>query len=158
LLSQNAKSQFVDRLFREIYRAGFPIVRAWWWLRRNHHHGALVAIHVDTAVLLVRSSYRREWNFPGGTVRSGERPETAARRELAEEIGIEVAALTPAGDRSDAWDGRPEHVHFFEIRLDRLPPLVLDNREIVAARLFEKAELQKVAVTDAVAAYVARFL
>ncbi|MGO9845157.1 MAG: NUDIX hydrolase, partial [Methylocella sp.] len=28
----------------------------------------------------MRSSYRIEWNFPGGSVRRGETPEVAARR------------------------------------------------------------------------------
>jgi len=54
-----------------------------------------VAVYVGPALLLVGSSYRIEWNFPGGTVRRGETPEVAARRELSEEIG---RTLPPGGN------------------------------------------------------------
>ena len=54
----------------------------------------VVAVYVGTALLLVQSSYRRGWHLSGGCVRRGEMPETAARRELADEI-------VPA----DAWRG-----------------------------------------------------
>src|ERR1700752_3516829 len=113
-----------DAAWQTAYRLGFPLARIWWRLRRQRHEGALVAVHVGPALLLVRSSYRIAWNFPGGTIRRGETPEMAARRELAEEIGLTPeSALRPAGDACGVWDGRQDRVTFFELRLDRLPVL-----------------------------------
>jgi 8-oxo-dGTP diphosphatase len=146
----------LDAAWRLVFRLGFPLARVWWRLRRGRHEGALVAVHVGRALLLVRSSYRVEWNFPGGSVKRGETPDAAARRELAEEIGLIAPRLLPAGEVSGKWDGRRDRVHFFEVRLDRLPKLHLDNREIVGARLALPEELRGIAVTRPVAIYLER--
>jgi 8-oxo-dGTP diphosphatase len=41
-------------------------------------------------VLLVKPSYKAGWDIPGGYVEPGESPKQAARREVLEELGIEV--------------------------------------------------------------------
>ncbi|MGF6805158.1 hypothetical protein OKW30_000284 [Paraburkholderia sp. Clong3] len=75
---------------------------------------------------------------------------------MEEEIGLASHPLLPAGSAAGMWDGRRDRVHFFELRLDCLPELRLDNREIVAAHLASPEQLPGFAVTGAVAAYLGR--
>jgi 8-oxo-dGTP diphosphatase len=139
-----------------VFRYGYPLARVWWRVWRPHHEAALVAVYVGCELLLLKSSYRATWNFPGGAIRRGETPEAAARRELAEEIGLTGNTLVPAEGASGNWGGRRVRVHFFELRLDRLPELRLDNREIIGARWVSPDQLPGIALTGAAAAYLRR--
>src|SRR5713226_4267129 len=141
-LGRTPLSPLLDLAWRTAFRLGFPLARIWWRLARPRHEGVVVAFYVGPALLLVRSSYRAGWHLPGGGVRRGEMPEAAARRELAEEIGLAASALLPAGVICGIWDGRRDRVHFFELRLVEVPKLQIDNREIIAARLTSPSELQ----------------
>ena len=148
----------IDAVWRMALRVGFQLARVWWHLRLPRHEGALVAIYVGRALLLLKSSYRAEWNFPGGSVHPGETPDAAAQREMEEEIGLSSYVLLPAGSACGTWDGRRDRVHFFELHLDRMPELRLDNREIIAVHLASPEELHGIALTEAVAAYLGRGL
>ena len=106
-------------------------------------------------MLLVRPSYRSAWTFPGGGIRQGETPEVAARRELAEEIGLVAnAPLRLVGEVCGEWDGRKDRVFLFVLRSDGLPTLRLDNREIVDARLIPIDDLHKLPLEVLVEAYI----
>ena len=134
----------LDRLWRLAYRVGFRAARLWWRLRRPDHDGAVVAIWLDGGrILAVQQSCRANPSWPGGGIRRGEEPREAARRELQEELGLDVRPddLVLAREMAVDWDFRRERVRVFEFRLRGEPVLRIDNREIVGARFVEPRAL-----------------
>lgn len=71
---------------------------------------AVALVDVDGRVLIAQRPEGKQmaglWEFPGGKVEPGERPEAALIRELNEELGIEVAesCLAPFVFTSHAYD------------------------------------------------------
>jgi 8-oxo-dGTP diphosphatase len=71
---------------------------------------AAALVDIDGRVLIARRPEGKAlaglWEFPGGKVEPGERPEAALIRELSEELGIDVqeACLAPFVFASHAYD------------------------------------------------------
>lgn len=102
----------------------------------------------DGRILLCRTTFKKDWELPGGIVEPGESPALAARREVAEEIGIDVTLgrllvvdwLPPYLGWSDAvellYDGGEHDAD------DLLARLTLDTREIRDAQWFAADQLE----------------
>jgi 8-oxo-dGTP diphosphatase len=61
----------------------------------------------DGAVLLVRHSYRERWGVPGGLLERREEAADGARREVREEVGLDVELL---GEPAVVVDAVPQRV------------------------------------------------
>jgi ADP-ribose pyrophosphatase YjhB (NUDIX family) len=68
------------------------------WLERavrlrspSYTLGSACMIEHDGKVLLVRTAYRRNWSLPGGLLSKRETPLDGLRREVREEVALDVA-------------------------------------------------------------------
>jgi 8-oxo-dGTP pyrophosphatase MutT (NUDIX family) len=108
--------------------------------------GAMCVIERDNDVLLVRQSYRDGWAAPGGLLHRGEEPDVGARREVKEEVGIDVDTL---GEPLVVIDVKARRIDVvFRCRMRPTAPDTVqpDAVEIVEARWFPKdalPEMQK---------------
>ncbi|MET7885605.1 NUDIX hydrolase [Streptomyces avermitilis] len=122
------------------YIAGLPRVLA----------GAAVLFR-DAAgrVLLVEPNYREGWALPGGTIESddGETPRQGARRETAEEIGLDVE---PGRLLAVDWvpgSARPPLVAYLYdggvLGEEDLKAILLQEEELLSWRLVTREELPR---------------
>ena len=88
----------LNDLLGAIWRRAPKALRRW-TVRFSHPRFAVTAGAIVTdgggRVLLLKHRFRpgSGWGLPGGFIERGEQPEEALRRELREEIGLEVAEL-----------------------------------------------------------------
>ncbi|MEU8779725.1 NUDIX hydrolase [Streptomyces sp. NPDC048606] len=98
-------------------------------------------------VLLVEPNYRAGWALPGGTIESdhNESPRAAARRESAEEIGLDVPLGRLLAVDWSVEEGRPPLAAYLYdggvLDADRLASITLQEEELLSWKLVEPDEL-----------------
>lgn len=100
---------------RLAYRIAYRLLQLYTFVWRPEVRGTMVAVLDGDRVLLVRHTYgdRRRWELPGGWMHADEEPAVAARREVAEELGIDVVLDDGSGRIDGDWDFKREHLSWF---------------------------------------------
>jgi 8-oxo-dGTP pyrophosphatase MutT (NUDIX family) len=126
------------------YRAAYAALRGYWFVARPQTSGVKCVLTDGDRVLLVRHSYGpRGWDLPGGSIKSGESPASAARREMQEELGLSVDSWDALGELEVEIDYRRDRIHCFKAELHS-PVLRLDRGELLTADWFLPGELPRV--------------
>jgi 8-oxo-dGTP diphosphatase len=102
---------------------------------------ATVVVDDSSRVLLVKHSYGElNWELPGGAGESGESGEETARREVLEEVGIELETMRLVGVY---WDPQVDAHHFVFRSRTRGTPRVTDQKEITEVGWFSSDALPR---------------
>ncbi len=133
--------RLIERLFpAPLHRAMLPLAHKirhrWRKFRRTPLAGCSVIVtDFGGNLLLLRHSYGPQgWALPGGGLKPGEDPATAAMREVREEVGLTLSSVTKIGEIEEEISGAPHTAHLFTAICDDHP--VPDAREILEARFF----------------------
>jgi 8-oxo-dGTP diphosphatase len=120
-----------------------------WYATLATMFGAAAALFTNPAgrVLLVKPNYRDHWSLPGGLLEHGEPPQAGCRREVAEELGLQI---TPGPLLTIDWlppDGaRPRPIVSFIFDGGELAddaPIRLQEEELDEYRFVEAGQLDR---------------
>jgi 8-oxo-dGTP diphosphatase len=135
--------------------------------RQRQRLGAYgIARDIEGRILLVRAAtyltVAGRWFLPGGGVEHGETPADALRREVTEETGLDIGAVTLLGVLSDTWpipDGTILHSVRLVYRLEDWSGTLRDEASGSSDRAawFSPSELDSVQLVRYVREALARF-
>lgn len=101
---------------------------------------SVVITNLSGDVLLLRHSYGPdEWSLPGGGIGAREDPEAAARREIREELALDLGTVEALGEFKEVVSGSPHTAYLFTSVASAHPEP--DGREVIEARFFPSHSL-----------------
>ncbi len=121
---------------RVFYQAIHPFRKLYWFVVRPRTYGVKCLIECDGKLLLIRNTYgKMHWTFPGGGVGRNELPEAAVRREVVEEVGIQLGEVVYLGHYFNIKEHKRDTVYCSYVHVTN-STFALDAVEIQEAAWF----------------------
>jgi 8-oxo-dGTP pyrophosphatase MutT (NUDIX family) len=136
----------VGELFRSFQRIGmrvaYRVLQVYWFFRRPAANGVKCVVMRGDELVLVRHTYGRRgtWDLPGGGLKRGETPQIAARREVREELGLDLDGWRELGRTNLVVDHKRNRLNGCATPLAG-GEIVADEIEIAEARWFGRSAL-----------------
>ncbi len=125
------------------YRVAYVLLVFYSLIRRPRLRGVKCVLTDGDQVLLVRHTYGpRGWDLPGGGIKRKEEPLTAARREIEEELGLEIDQWTPLGQIHATVYTRRDTLWCFHAEVHN-PRITSDPVEIATTGWFPRHNLPR---------------
>ncbi|MCP4490175.1 MAG: NUDIX hydrolase [Gammaproteobacteria bacterium] len=123
----------IDQTFRVLYRVAYQCHLIVNFVLRPKTQGAYVAVWQNGKVLMIRNSYKSVYTLPCGGVGRRETVVDAARRELFEEVDLDlpVVVFQKVFEVVNYTEFKIDQITLFEVHLDEVPKLRADGREVV---------------------------
>lgn len=118
-----------------------PLLEAYWFIFRPKTRGVKCVIQNNQKILMIRNTYGHKlWTFPGGGIDQGETAEQAVKREVMEEVRLEVKSLIKIGEFTTTAEYKRDTVTVFAGKSedDRFK---IDEKEILEAQWFSPNNL-----------------
>lgn len=116
----------IIKFFRPILILG---ARTVWYITRPKTSGAKVILICGDEILLIKTTYGYSYSLPGGGIKKGETPGDAAKREVFEEVGIQLTEVKALSSFITYEEFKQDTVYSFYAEVNS-KDYVLDNLEI----------------------------
>ena len=125
-----------------IYKFAYPFLKIYWFIFRPKTQGVQCLILSGDELLLIRHTYGRSaWTLAGGGIKKGETKEEAVKREIKEELGLDI---TPEyrGEFTHNTEYKIDTVYCFVVTIEKVEPKI-DHGEIKEAKWWNINNLPK---------------
>jgi ADP-ribose pyrophosphatase YjhB (NUDIX family) len=128
-----------EKLQNILNKIGLPIVKLYWLIFRPKTSGVKCVVENNGKILWIRNVYgKRRWTFPGGTMNKNKAPENAVRREVKEEVGLDVIDLRFLRDFISEVEYKKDRIYVFLAKSSQIE-LKIRKSEILEADWFYPA-------------------
>jgi 8-oxo-dGTP pyrophosphatase MutT (NUDIX family) len=138
----------MNKLYGLIVKMIYSVTWPFTGLILHNSNRVRVYVMAEDKLLLQKTSYSSQnWSLPGGGISKKESPVIAAKRELAEETGLELdqAQFKELGQARVPLNGRSwpiMNITYYEVKLPKLPKVSAPRPlEIIAIDWFDSSKL-----------------